>query len=220
MPDEIKADEVFPRAAAEANEASTQPQNGSLSNSRSSKDPSPAKPQDSAKPSDVSPQAPNGSFVSRSEQTIEEAPPVFQLSPDPRDQVQFLVNNGIVTVQGSVGTRELARTLIKKYARMPGVRHVRNRLTVRTNNDAQIAVQVREALSDDPDTRVGGIGVTVYDGTVFLSGVVSSAQESERAEKLAQGLQGVKRVNNGLRLPNQIRNPVPVTSRTRTPTRR
>jgi hyperosmotically inducible protein len=220
MPGEIKADDALPQPATEQDKASAQAETNSLPGSIDSKDGVPDKAEDSGEPSDVSQPAPGGSSDSPSDQTNEEVPPVFQVSPDPRDQVQFLVNKGIVTIQGSVGTRELARTLIKKYARMPGVRQVRNRLTVRTNNDAAIAVQVREALSRDPDTRVGGIGVTVFDGIVFLSGVVSSAQESERAENLARGLQGVRRVNNGLRLPNQIRSPVPVTSRVRTTLRR
>jgi osmotically-inducible protein OsmY len=221
MPLEIKANEVLPpEAAVEGNKTSTPAQSGSLSKSGGSNGRGPGNAEDSRKPSYVSQKAKSGRSISRSEQANQEVPPVFQVSPDPRDQVQFLVNNGIVTVQGSVGTRELARKLIRKYSRMPGVRQVRNRLTVRTNDDAKIAVQLREALSHAPDTRAGGIAVTVYDGIVFLSGAVSSAQESGRAEKLAQDLQGVKRVNNRLRLPGQSRYPVRVPSQARSYTRR
>jgi osmotically-inducible protein OsmY len=217
MPDEIKAERLLAQSGSGDNKPS-QAQSGSQANTIGSQDRDPGKSEDSKEPASISQKG--QSRVSHSEQAEEEGPPVFQVSSDPRDQVQFLVDDGIVTLQGSVGTRELARKLIKKYARLPGVREVHNRLTVRTNNDAKIAVQVREALSNDPDTRVGGIAVTVCDGIVFLSGTVSSAQESQRAEQLARGSQGVKGVNNGLRLPGQTRYPVQVTARSRISTRR
>ena len=141
-----------------------------------------------------------------------ELSPVFHVSPDPRDQVQLSATNGIVTVQGSVGSQELAQTLVKKYRSMAGVREVRNRLTIRTNHDAEIAAQLRGALSRDPGTHVGGIAVTVCDGIVFLSGEVLTEEESTRAEELARGVPGVMRVSNGIRVPTPSRYPVRLTS--------
>ena len=210
-PAELNAAEVLPQAPAEEYKTSVQTQTGPLPASSTSKVRKPAKTRHS---SQLSKQAPAKSALPAGEPN--DPPPVFQVSSDPRDQVQFLVHDGIVTIQGTVGTRELARKVIRKYARMPGVRSVRNRLTVRTNNDVEIARRVREVFSRDPETRAGGIAVTVSDGVVFLSGAVSSAQEKEHAEKVAEVLQGVRRVNNGLRLPGQIRQPVRLPPRART----
>jgi osmotically-inducible protein OsmY len=151
----------------------------------------------------------------------QELSPAFQVSADPRDQVRFSVSNGVVTVQGSVGSEELARKLIAEYGRMAGVRAVRNQLTVRTSRDAEITAHVRESLSHDPTTHVGGIAVTVCDGIVFLSGEVLTEEESTHAEELASKVSGVARVSNGLRFPPPSRYPVRMTSGTRTlPTRR
>jgi osmotically-inducible protein OsmY len=209
---ELKAGEVLPQVVGKGHKAPAHVKTPLLSNSSSSKAQSLNKAEDAVKLSHGSQEVASERFISRSEQTNEEVSPFFQVSSDPRDQVRFLVNKGIVTVQGSVATRELARKLIKQYTKMPGVRAVRNRLTVRTNNDAEVATQLREALSNDPDTNAGRIAVTVSDGVVFLSGAISSAQESERAEKLAWDLQGVRRVNNGLRIAGQNRYTVQATS--------
>jgi osmotically-inducible protein OsmY len=141
----------------------------------------------------------------RAGQTNDEFSPPYQVSSDPHDQVQLSIRNGIVTIKGSVASEELAQKLIKQYAGISGVRAVRNRLTVRTNPDSEIAARVREAFSRDPTTHSGGIAVTVYDGNVFLSGAVASEEESTRAEELARGLVGVTRVNNGLRTPASSR---------------
>jgi hyperosmotically inducible protein len=134
----------------------------------------------------------------------EELSPAFQVSSDPRDQMWLSVANGVVTIHGSVATDDLAQKLVKQYAHISGVRQVRNELTVR-NHDPKIADEVREALSHDPATHAGSIAVTVFDGIVFLSGAVSSEEESTRAEELARTSPGVIRVNNGLRTP-AIRN--------------
>jgi osmotically-inducible protein OsmY len=142
----------------------------------------------------------SAALVSRSaEKKKPEMSPPFQVSEDPQDQVRLSVTNGIVTIRGSVGTDELAAKVVKQFSSIEGVRGVRNRLTVRTNDDTKIADQLRASLSRDPLTDVGSIAVTVYDGIVFLSGQVSSAEESARAEELARGLHGVSRVSNGLR---------------------
>jgi hyperosmotically inducible protein len=212
------AEEVQGQIAVAGNKVATPAEASSLANP-AGLNPRGLRKAETAK-SSVALQAQSGNMVSRSARTNQAISPIFQVSDDPRDQVQFAVHNGVLTVQGSVGTRELARQLVRKYARMPGIRKVRNQLTVRTNSDARIAVQLRASLSRDPDTHVGRIAVTVCDGVVFLSGAVPSAEESQRAEQLARSLQGVTRVNNGLRLAPQSRYPVRSTARVRTTPRR
>ena len=72
------------------------------------------------------------------------------------------------------------KKLVKQYAHISGVREVRNQLTVR-NHDSRIADDVREAPSRDPTTHAGAISVTVYEGFIFLSGAISSEEESTRS---------------------------------------
>jgi osmotically-inducible protein OsmY len=141
----------------------------------------------------------------RASQTSDEFSRPFQVSSDSRDQVQLSIRNGIVTIKGSVATEELAQRLVKQYGHISGVRAVRNRLTVRSNRDSEIAARVREVFSRDQTTHSGGIAVTVYGGIVFLSGAVASEEESTHAEELARALPGVTRVNNGLRTPASSR---------------
>jgi len=143
----------------------------------------------------------NAVLLGRGVETNDNISRLFQVSPDPRDQVQLSISNGIITLQGSVGSDELAQKLVHRFGQISGVHEVHNQLTVRAKNrDSEIAAQLREALSRDPTTHAG-IAVTVYRGMVFLSGVVSSEEERTRAEELARNLRGVTRVENDLRVP-------------------
>ncbi len=208
---QIKANNLVPQTATEGNRALAQTAVGSQADSSRSIGRKPSEAEDFRRISYTSRQVKNANPISPAGQTKQEISPLFQVSPDCHDQIQLSVSNGIVTVQGSVGSDELARQLLKQYSRMAGVREVRNRLTVRMNPDAEIAVKLREALSRDPDTHIGGIAVTVCNGIVFFSGSVSSEEERARAEELARGLQGVRRVSNGLRFLPRNRYPVRLT---------
>ncbi len=157
-----------------------------------------------------SPKLTPATFTARAVQTNDEVSPPFQVSPDPRDQVQLSIRNGIVTIKGSVATEELAQKLLQQYAHISGVREVRNRLAVRNNRDSEIVTRVRDTFSRDVTTHSGSIAVTVYDRIVFLSGTVSSEEESTRAEELARAVPGVTRVSNGLRTPASSRYNAPL----------
>ena len=127
---------------------------------------------------------------------------VFQVSQDARDKVWLSVSNGIVTLWGSVGSRELAQRLLNRLAQISDIREVRNRLTLRAKNkDLEIATQLRDALSRDATTHSWAIAVSVIRGVVFLSGTVSSEEERTRAIDLALKVNGVRQVSNGLQVP-------------------
>ncbi len=64
--------------------------------------------------------------------------------------------------------------------------------------DAAIASEVERKLGSDQQTSALGIDVKTTDGVVTLSGKVSNEAEKERAEDLADDVEGVKRVNNNL----------------------
>lgn len=59
-------------------------------------------------------------------------------------------------------------------------------------------VAVQEALKGDPELAGEMIKVTAIGTTVKLDGTVQTADEKERAEKLARGIRGVQKVENNL----------------------
>ncbi|MCI0534043.1 MAG: BON domain-containing protein [Verrucomicrobiales bacterium] len=74
-------------------------------------------------------------------------------------------------------------------------------LPAANSRDLDIVSQLRDALSRDPTTRSWAIAVSVFNGVVFLSGTALSEDESTRATDLAMDINGVRQVNNGLRVP-------------------
>lgn len=67
-------------------------------------------------------------------------------------------------------------------------------------DDSVITTKVKEAILQDPMTKVLDINVTTYNGDVQLSGFVSSEAEAGRAVQLAHGVKGVKSVTNNMQM--------------------
>jgi osmotically-inducible protein OsmY len=65
-------------------------------------------------------------------------------------------------------------------------------------DDANVTAAVRQALVDDPRTRVSGIEVATFRGQVTLAGLVDSSDVGKAAEAIAAGVPGVTGVTNGL----------------------
>jgi hyperosmotically inducible protein len=61
-------------------------------------------------------------------------------------------------------------------------------------DDAVITTKVKASLAADPQVSALAINVDTANGVMTLTGVVSSEPERQRAIQLAQGIQGVKRV--------------------------
>lgn len=70
-----------------------------------------------------------------------------------------------------------------------------------TAGDAAITVAVNTALARDEQLSVLRIDVHTADGHVVLDGSAPDAAARQRATQLAQGVQGVKSVDNRLALP-------------------
>ena len=64
--------------------------------------------------------------------------------------------------------------------------------------DAAIESEVERKLGADQKTSALEIEVKTTDGVVTLSGKVSNEAEKEKAEQLAEDVEGVKRVDNNL----------------------
>ena len=67
-------------------------------------------------------------------------------------------------------------------------------------SDERINEDVHERLTDDPHIDASGIVVAVKDGEVTLSGTVESRDAKHHAEHLVEHLNGVKHVQNNLRV--------------------
>jgi len=69
-------------------------------------------------------------------------------------------------------------------------------------SDDETAKKVREALKQNqlPSQATSRIDVLVKDGKVFLSGTVSSKEESDQATQVATGIAGSGMVTNSLQV--------------------
>jgi osmotically-inducible protein OsmY len=65
-------------------------------------------------------------------------------------------------------------------------------------SDDRIYDQVRMRLTDDPDVKGGALEVVVKDGTVKITGRVTTDKGKSKATKLAKKVKGVKSVDNEL----------------------
>jgi hyperosmotically inducible protein len=62
-------------------------------------------------------------------------------------------------------------------------------------SDSAITTKVKSSFLGDPVVSALAIDVDTTDGVVSLTGFVASEQERRRAIQLAEGIQGVKRVD-------------------------
>ena len=122
---------------------------------------------------------------------------------------QVNVSDGAVTLTGkakNLAQKELTGVYAKE---IDNVKSVKNEITVvetpadeRTMaeaiDDASITSQVKYALLSHRATSALKTKVTTKDGVVGLSGVATSDAEKSLASKLAEGIRGVKSVNNAM----------------------
>ena len=69
-------------------------------------------------------------------------------------------------------------------------------------DDSAITANVKAAIYEDADLKVGQISVETYKGVVQLSGFVNSPAAVDKAGKLAASVKGVVSVKNSLVLKN------------------
>jgi len=71
-------------------------------------------------------------------------------------------------------------------------------------DNSAITAKVKAALVDDPSVSAMQIKVNTFKGVVQLSGFVDTAQQKERAQKIAEGIDGVKEVKNDLVVKSEV----------------
>lgn len=115
--------------------------------------------------------------------------------------VNIRVQNGMVTLTGTLTSsypKQLATTLISF---VPGVAGIQNNITVRpaqVRSDAEILADVRTRYARNPLVPQDQINVAVENGVVTLTGTVDSFLQSEQAESIARFTPGVVDVRNNL----------------------
>ena len=129
-------------------------------------------------------------------------------------EVGVEVDNGVVTLTGTVTSWAKRMAAREAARRVIGVLDVANDITVkvpgaRGRTDTEIAQAVRRALEWDvyvPDEK---ISTTVSNGVVTLEGRVESWSQHDDAERAVRNLQGVKGVVNRILV---VMLPEPVTA--------
>ena len=121
------------------------------------------------------------------------------------NEVGVEVDNGVVTLTGTVAN--YAKKLAAEYAahRVLGVLDVANDLVVKLANDAQrndteIAAAVRQALKWDVFVPDDKIQTTVANGLVKLQGTVDYASQRHDAARAIQNIHGVCAIDNQIKV--------------------
>ena len=123
--------------------------------------------------------------------------------------------NGQVQLMGFVNSRAEAEEAVHDARGVPGVGSVNDELQINGGgaavaagapvvgavvDDHTITNEVTSALASNPETESSRITVTTSDGVVQLAGFVDSNQQRVAAGNVASSVQGVRRVDNDLRL--------------------
>lgn len=115
---------------------------------------------------------------------------------------------GVVELSGFVGSNDERSEAARVTRDVTGVRGVHNELTVQDDrrtvgtaiDDGVIRTKVKTALIGNSITKARDIDVAVNHGVVQLSGFVDSNEELTTAADVARTVQGVKDVDNALKI--------------------
>ena len=116
--------------------------------------------------------------------------------------VGVTAKDGVVTLSGFVDTYAAKLAAERAARRVYGVRAVANELDVKLaigKIDPDIAKEALEALKNRVDVPLG-IGVTVRDGHISLTGAVEWMHQKAAAERAVKYLRGVRGVSNHITL--------------------
>ena len=129
------------------------------------------------------------------------SPTVLRRPAEAAGRIEYDIDRGIVTLDGSVPTAEHKRLAGVLAWWVPGRRDVINTIAVETgeSNDAEtMAVWVKEILDRDEHLDASAIHVVAENEAIHLSGQVSSAKECDQAEFDAWYIDGVESVINAI----------------------
>jgi osmotically-inducible protein OsmY len=111
------------------------------------------------------------------------------------------VENGIVTLTGSVEWNFLREDAERIVRDLWGVRAIRNRIAVRARSIlAELKQEIRRALARTAETEGANIGIETQGGKVTMRGTACSEAQRAAAERVAWSTEGVTSVENEITL--------------------
>jgi len=112
--------------------------------------------------------------------------------------LQVKTTQGIVELTGSVDNLLTKQRAVRVAEAVRGVRSVSDRteLKLTSRPDSDVTKDVQRSLADSSFADAKSIVPTAHSGTVTLTGSVKSHQERAMAERLTEGVIGVRAVNN------------------------
>jgi osmotically-inducible protein OsmY len=123
------------------------------------------------------------------------------------DQRDFAIDvqEGIVTLRGSVGSLGARGRIIRIVSGIVGVRGVISEIEIRPSSrpDGRIQVEIEDTLARRPRFRDNPIRVTVVAGAVRLEGAVERALDRIDAADIAASVEGVNDVINELQVTSE-----------------
>lgn len=143
-----------------------------------------------------------------------------KLAADPAvkaSRIEVTTQDKVVTLTGNVESQAEKDQAIRLARETSGVVDVLDRISVRTSevtgdapdtdrslgrviDDAGITASVKKGLLDDPGVRGLRIDVDTREGIVYLTGVVGSTSERDRAVEIARSTKHVRDVQADLRV--------------------
>ncbi len=113
------------------------------------------------------------------------------------------VNNGIVTLTGTVDNLKAKRAAERDAKNVVGVFGVNNHLSVRPvfiPEDSSLEADVETALGKDPIIETWEVDVKANNGVVYLNGTVDTYFEKLQAKDIASKTKGVVAVENNIKV--------------------
>ncbi len=115
----------------------------------------------------------------------------------PADDIKVTVDDGWVTLDGTVNWNYQRKRAEQAVRFLTGVRGVSNKLNVRARPmPGDVRERIRNALERQVGEEVDQLKITVDDGTVTLKGTVQSWTERNNVEQAVWSAPGVKKVKN------------------------
>ncbi|MGD2111094.1 MAG: BON domain-containing protein [Phycisphaerae bacterium] len=140
-------------------------------------------------------------YISRTDEKIKAAvdaaflydPRVLSFGP------KVEVKGGTVTLTGTVDNLRAKQAAQQDAENTLGVWRVENHLRVRPETvlaNHELERKIRDAFQQDPYLKRWDVDVSAYTGRVYLSGHVNNSFERDRAEFVAEGINGVVDIEN------------------------
>jgi osmotically-inducible protein OsmY len=123
----------------------------------------------------------------------------------PKDKIKIKVENGWVTLEGSVEwefEKNAARKAVEKIAGVQGV--INNIMVTPKVTPSEIKQKIKSALTRSASFDADRINVKVDGSTVRLSGKVRSWTEKKEAEREAWLAPGVTKVENDIEIDTEV----------------